>query len=509
MAGSQVNGGSAVREVLLKKISEKKLLVSPEALDKLCTVSEDRAVKAIERFFEQTELIVTLSQCDEVLAGIAIVEQTPVIVQYTGFKPLNADVESQLEIKEKLDVSGKSRCTGTIEEFVGLFRDRFRRVKAVLKTRMTQMPLIPISSVKGGGRGRTGRIIGMVYNKQTTRNGHLIFEVEDEEANVKCLVMKDSPIREKADEIILDEVIALDGVCSEELFIVKDVIWPETPVAPARKTTEEDISIVCTSDTHVGSKLFMKDNFAKFIAFLNGQGTDQEREIAGKIKYISFAGDLVDGIGVYPEQEKELETKDIYTQYEMFCEYMKMIPEHIEVIISPGNHDAVRSAVPQPRLAREFVKSAEGYKNLHFVSNPSFIKVHGFNEVIYHGESMYAIANSLPNLRGLNTNPEKAGIEMIRRRLLNPIYGDKVPFAPEKFDYTVMDEVPDIFHFGDIHHNGYSNYHGTMIINSGCWQSKTDYQVRLGHEPTPCFVPLYNLKTNNLQVLNFGGENIL
>ena len=89
---------------------------------------------------------------------------------------------------------------------------------------------------------------------------------------------------------------------------------------------------------------------------------------------------------------------------------------------------------------------------------------------------------------------------------MNPIYGDNVPFAPEKRDYTLLEEVPDIFHFGDIHRNGYTNYRGIMVVNGGCWQGKTDYQIRLGHEPTPCQVPIYNLKSNNLQVLNFAAD---
>ena len=502
---------SNVRRIVLQRASEAKVLLSPEALDKLAELPEQKALKALQKCIDGKTLIISAELAEEVIASIETIEKTTagVEVQRVDFKPLNADVQSQLEINEELDISGKSRCTGTVEEFVGLFRDRFKRVKGVLKTRMSETPVVPIASVKGFARGRTARIIGMVFSKQVTKNGHVIVELEDEETSAKCLIMKNSPMREKADEIILDEVIAFDGTSAEELFIVKQITWPEVPISPVKKTCEEDVSLACISDIHVGSKLFMKDSFAKFVSFLNGHGTDEEKQIAGKIKYISIAGDLVDGIGVYPDQEKELLTKDIYTQYEILCEYLKMMPEHIEVLVAPGNHDAVRGALPQPRLAREFVKEVDGYKNIHFVSNPCFAKMHGFNHVIFHGSTMYSMINSLPNLKNCHLNPEKVGVEMLRRRLLNPIYGDNVPFAPEKRDYTVLEEVPDIFHFGDIHRNGYTNYRGTMVINGGCWQGKTEYQVKLGHEPTPCQVPVYNLKAQNLQVLNFLGENVL
>ncbi len=492
------------RQAALQRASEAKVLLSPGALEKISSLTEEKALKVIQKCLEQSNLVISEQLCEEVINAVETIEKTTQVeIHRTDFKPLNAEVQSQLKIREDLDVSGKSRCTGTVEEFVGLFRDRFKRIKGIMKTRMGELPVIPISSTRTMARGRTSRIIGMVFSKQTTKNGHVIIELEDEEASAKCLVMKGSPAREKAEEVILDEVIAIDGTCADELFIVKDLVWPEVPLPTLKKTTEEDVAIACISDIHVGSRFFLKENFAKFIAFLNGEGSEDERQIAGRIKYISIAGDLVDGIGVYPGQEKELATKDIYTQYEMLCQYLKMIPEHIEVIVSPGNHDAVRTALPQPRLAKEFVKEVEGYKNIHFVGNPCTATVHGFNHVIFHGSTMYSMINCLNILRNSHLNPEKVGVEMLRRRLLNPIYGDNVPFAPEKRDYTVLEDVPDIFHFGDIHRNGYTNYRGTMVINGGCWQAKTEYQVKLGHEPTPCMVPIYNLKTNNLQVLDF------
>ncbi len=506
-ATSEVQLG--LRQSVLKKASEAKVLFSPRALELICSLTQEKALSVVGKCLEQKVFVITEELCREVIASIEVIEKAQVIVQFKSFKPLNAEVASQLEISEDMDVTGKSRCTGTIEEFVGLFRDRFRRLKGIMKGRVSELPLIPISGIKGSSRGKTGRIIGIVFDKQTTKNGHVLIELEDEESSIKCLVMKDSPIREKADDVILDEVIAIDGSCAEELFIAKDIIWPEVPISPIKKSADEDVSVICISDIHVGSRLFLKDSFGKFLSFLNGEGTDSEREIAGKVKYISIAGDLVDGIGVYPDQEKELATKDIYTQYEILNDYLKLIPEHIEVLVAPGNHDAVRSAVPQPRLSPEFTKGTAGYKNIHFLGNPVSAKIHGFKHVIYHGASMYSMINSLPKLRNTHLNPEKVGVEMLRRRLLNPIYGDNVPFAPEKRDYTLLEEVPDIFHFGDIHRNGYTSYHGVMVINGGCWQGKTDYQVKLGHEPTPCQVPIYNLKSNNLQVLNFGGDKII
>ncbi|MEZ5334217.1 MAG: hypothetical protein R2741_02730 [Methanolobus sp.] len=52
-----------------------------------------------------------------------------------------------------------------------------------------------------------------------------------------------------------------------------------------------------------------------------------------------------------------------------------MIPKHIKIIISPGNHDAVRQAEPQPKLPeciREYFP-----ENVTFVGNPSIVDLDG------------------------------------------------------------------------------------------------------------------------------------
>ena len=74
------------------------------------------------------------------------------------------------------------------------------------------------------------------------------------------------------------------------------------------------MAIAFTSDIHVGSKLFLEKQFVKFIEWLNGN-VDTRKDIAEKIKYLVISGDLVDGIGVYPNQDKELSISDIYKQY--------------------------------------------------------------------------------------------------------------------------------------------------------------------------------------------------
>ena len=59
----------------------------------------------------------------------------------------------------------------------------------------------------------------------------------------------------------------------------------------------------------------------------------ESKKLAERIKYVVIAGDLVDGIGVYPNQIKELNIVDINEQYEVAAEMLTNLPDYIEVII--------------------------------------------------------------------------------------------------------------------------------------------------------------------------------
>ena len=72
----------------------------------------------------------------------------------------------------------------------------------------------------------------------------------------------------------------------------------------------------------------------------------------------------------------------------------------------------------------------------------------------------------------------------------------------------VIDKVPDILHMGHLHKNGYSEYHGTLIVNSGTWQGRTDFQVRMGHIPTPAQMPVYEAKSGTMNVIDFNSSGL-
>ena len=254
------------------------------------------------------------------------------------------------------------------------------------------------------------------------------------------------------------------------------------------------------SDLHVGSKYFLKQNFQKFLEWINGRSA-RHRELAGKIKYITIAGDLVDGVGIYPTQEEELETDDIFQQYEQLGELLSEIPEYIEIIAIPGNHDATRTAEPQPAIDPSLLGKLVDLPNFRCLGSPSYVSLHGVEFMLYHGASIHSM---VPHILEANYNqPEITIREWLRKRHLHPVYGEKPPLSPEKRDYLVIERVPDVLHVGDVHRNGYLNYRGVIGVNSGTWQGITPFQLKQGHSPTPCILPLLNLQTGKLHILHF------
>jgi DNA polymerase II small subunit len=212
-----------------------------------------------------------------------------------------------------------------------------------------------------------------------------------------------------------------------------------------------------------------------------------------------LAGDVVDGIGVYPRQEEELLIDDIFKQYEAAAKLLAQIPEHIKIIIAPGNHDAVRPAEPQPAISKNL---AGGLYELNsvMVGNPARISIHGVDFLVYHGRSFDDIVAAVPGLD--RHNPTSIMIKLLQKRHLAPIYGGRTAISPEQQDYMVVEEVPDVFHCGHIHVQGYTRYREVSVINSGTFQEMTNYMRQLGVKPTPGIVPVLDLQTHQTKVIH-------
>jgi DNA polymerase II small subunit len=474
----------------VKKLEDAGKRLAPDAVELLLSVDKEGVVRAL------LENPVPIISADAVLAAIAEEGKIPQPVEVkraSGFAPISKEHSPRLRVIERQDISGKSRCTGTIEDFVEHFQDRFKRVGKMLKNRISANPVVETERLKEN-QGKGVRLICMVAERRDTKKGDLLLTVEDGKGTAKVFVSKREKCFLAAKGIADDEIIAVDGKYADPFLIASEITWPDLPVVRERKHAEEDLAVAYISDLHIGSRHFLEKEFANFLSWLNGKWGDAT--LAGKVKYVEIGGDIVDGIGVYPSQEKDLVIKDIYKQYEMFDELIVNLPDYVEVIVSPGNHDAVRRADPQPIIPMELMKA-----DVKKVGSPSLVEIEGLKHLIYHGTSLDSVIAGIP---GLSYNrPEEAMLALLKRRHLSPLYGDNL-IVPEKQDVMVIEEEPDVLHMGHVHKNGHLNYRGTVVLNSGTFQARTEYQERMGHIPTPGKAYVMELKSGNLNMVDFG-----
>jgi DNA polymerase II small subunit len=433
-------------------------------------------------------------------------EKAPVqveIIQKVDFKPSAKDVEPEFSYRN----AEMEKTPSGVDDFAAYFRSRFEKLRdAIERGRGGGLGMINnIEALSKYADGRDIGIVGMVYDKIITKKGHILITLEDETGVAKVLFIRPEKtskreshiLFEAASRIVNDEVVAVRGRVSSPFLIASSLVSPDIPIRQMKRT-EEDISVAFASDIHVGSKLFLEKQFVRFIQWLNGN-EESNIEIAKKIKYLVISGDLVDGIGVYPEQDRELSIKDIYKQYSVLFDYIRDIPSYIEVFVLAGNHDAVQRAEPQPPLGDDLLRDFK-LPNVHVVSNPAYVTIHGVKVLAYHGTSLDSIIHNVPGCS--YSRPEGAMLEILKKRHISPIYGDN-PIMPSRKDSLVIDEVPDILHMGHLHKNGYAEYHGTQIINSGTWQARTSYQIKLGHIPTPALLPVFNMKSGQMVNIDF------
>ncbi|NLX39260.1 MAG: DNA-directed DNA polymerase II small subunit [Methanothrix sp.] len=393
------------------------------------------------------------------------------------------------------DITGRSTCVGEYQDFVRYFRDRYSRIREILAGRLNARPIDSLR--RGDLAGREISVIGMVMEVRTSAKGNRVVELEDPTGMVTAIFQKGVPGSEEVESLVPDEVVGVTGTTDGKgRFFAKALLRPDLEARSAVACGEGGALLL--SDVHVGSTYFMEDAWDRFIGWICGE-MDDPLGIASTVRYAVIAGDLVDGIGIYPGQEGDLAIKDVWEQYERAAELVSEIPDRIQIVISPGNHDVVRQAEPQPALPEGLRPLFRG--NVTFVGNPAAFRLGGVDWLVYHGRSIDDLVLKIPGLS--YAEPEKAMVEMLKRRHLSPIYGNRVSIAPEEEDLLVIRRPPGILHSGHVHTVGMARYKGVTAINSGTWQSQTDFQKKMNIQPTPAIVPYLDLSTMRARRLIF------
>jgi DNA polymerase II small subunit len=395
-------------------------------------------------------------------------------------------LESKVEIIK--NIGDKVNLFEGKEGFESLFKSRYNKLLRIISSRPDHYRIEKVSSIKENRKEGKRRVTGLVMSKKIRRS-NVVLTLDDNTGVLEALAV-DKKIIDEAKQVLLDSLVMIDIVISKGgAFIIKSISLPDipdhTPIVSSKK-----VYAVFTSDLHVGSKNFLNKAFQSFLLWL---GDNEDSDVVRRIKYLIIAGDAIDGIGVYPGQMNDLNEPDVKMQYTSLTKMLRQIPNSIEIFIIPGNHDPVRQALPQSAIPRIYAEELYNIDNVTMLGNPSYLRLHDVNILIYHGRSLDDVMATTPGFTF--TRPAVAMKLLLRSRHLVPVYGERTAVVPATEDSLVIEDVPDIFHSGHIHTLDSENYRGTLILNSGCWQSQTPFQAKMGIVPTPGIVPIVDLSS--------------
>ena len=310
------------------------------------------------------------------------------------------------------------------------------------------------------------------------------------------IVVFEGDLKDVADTLLMDQFAMFKIVPAKNGgFFVKDIILPDIPEHTTNRSKTETYAVFL-SDPHIGSKFFMEEELNDFIKWMSSADP-----IARKIRFVVIGGDLIDGVGVFPNQDKVLEQMTTEEQLGKTFEILDKIPKHMKVFLIPGNHDAGRKALPQPALPKMYNSELWDRENFFMLGNPSMVSLNGVKVLMYHGQSIDDVVRTTPGVS--YDKPAAVMRHFLKARHMSPIYGSRTPIAPETEDMMVIDDVPDIFHSGHVHFVGLDMYKGVLIINSGAWQRQTDFQESVGITPTPGMAIIVNLQTMKVYQKDF------
>ena len=411
---------------------------------------------------------------------------------YLGIKD---DEEHQVEFEILSDPTEKITSAEGVEGYGALFASRFNKLRQIMSDRPESKKVKDIESVKSVTKNDDELYVwGLVTDRKSDRNITKI-TVEDPTSSMEIVVFE-GDLKDAADTLLMDQFAMFKIVPAKNGgFFAKDIILPDIPEHTTNRSKTETYAVFL-SDLHVGSKFFMEEELSEFIKWISSADP-----IARKIRFVVIGGDLIDGVGVFPGQDKVLDQLTTEDQLQKTFEVLDKIPKHIKVFLISGNHDAGRKALPQPAIPKMYNSELWDRENFFMLGNPSMVSLNGVKVLMYHGQSIDDVVRTTPGVS--YDKPAAVMRHFLRARHMSPIYGSRTPIAPETEDMMVIDDVPDIFHSGHVHFVGLDMYKGVLIVNSGAWQRQTDFQESVGITPTPGMAIIVNLQSMKVYQKDF------
>ncbi|MCI4350525.1 MAG: metallophosphoesterase [Thermoplasmata archaeon] len=393
-----------------------------------------------------------------------------------------------------------ARRRNALEEYEELFRSRYRALHRMLRGRPDLPNLRPMKEL-AGVHGTASVIVMLREIRRTAAKGHLILSVEDETGGGEVLVPRDTPAGRLS--LVPDEVVGLRlylGREKKRIARVEAIERPDVASNRSMRRADSPSHALFLSDLHIGSKSFMTEPWDRLMGFLRGDGPRPDLALA--IDHVVIAGDLVDGIGIYPNQERDLGIGDIVEQYTELGRRLRELPERLNIVVLPGNHDAVAPSEPQPSLPKELLKVLPD--RVRSVGNPSTFALNGVVVQAYHGRSFDDLIPAIPGAS--YERPTDVMKLMLKMRHLGPIYGGRMPVTPQSRDGLLIDPAPEILVTGHAHTFGVDEYRGTLLLNASTWQAETEYQRMRNITPVPARAAVVDLASMVTTAIDCSGD---
>src|SRR5947199_6230855 len=261
--------GPRMREELLAFVSERGTLPEPDAVAFLLV--QPHPIAELDGFLRscpETPFVVTLEDIRHAgeIAQQALRPRTPrdlrpVAVVATpsaaAFRRLGEKAaDGHPDVRILRDITGRSTCEGTLEDFTRYFRHRFQVLRGMLRQRRELAGAQDIAKARRSTR--EVRIIGMVADIRTTKNGHRILELEDELERIAVLLPAESAVAQEP--VVSAEVLGVVGtVNAKGLVIAASLVRPDLPTAKPFPGTPGHARVAFMSDIHVGRRTFPEE----------------------------------------------------------------------------------------------------------------------------------------------------------------------------------------------------------------------------------------------------------
>ena len=225
-----------MREEILSAAAKRKLFFTPDAMEMI--LSNDHPMEFTNTVFSHlADNVMFVSKKDimDCITGDKILFESPKeIVPHNRFTP-------DIHVIKGTDITGESTCEGKINDFAQYFRARFFTLKRLVEKRNDFGKAMDISRAKT--LDRDVKIVGIVYEKSTTKNGHTMLTIEDDTDTIKVFISRDSPLA--SESFVNDEVIGIQGKPNRErtMIIPEKIYRPPQPVGALGHAVEGRIPV--------------------------------------------------------------------------------------------------------------------------------------------------------------------------------------------------------------------------------------------------------------------------